>query len=146
MEIRELQAKDRDVFIQMVDDFYHSEAVLHDIPKENILHTADLLIEGTPYAKGYLFEQNGETAGYGQISLTYSNEAGGLCVWVEEVMILPQFRGQGLGHEFFHFLHREFSQAKRFRLEVTKENPRAAKLYEKLGYEPFDYLQMVKEC
>lgn len=146
MEIRELQAKDRDVFIQMVDDFYHSEAVLHDIPKENILHTVDLLMEGTPYAKGYLFEQNGEIAGYGQISLTYSNEAGGLCVWVEEVMILPQFRGQGLGHEFFHFLHREFSQAKRFRLEVTKENPRAAKLYEKLGYEPFDYLQMVKEC
>ena len=51
-----------------------------------------------------LLEQDGETAGYGLLSLKYSHEAGGLELWVEELYVRPAFRGRGLGHEFFAWL------------------------------------------
>ena len=40
--------------------------------------------------------------------------------------------------------HKEEGVA-RFRLEVEEDNTRAAALYERLGYKPLDYKQMIKE-
>ena len=64
---------------------------------------------------------------------------------IDEILILEAYRGKGLGTEFFAFVQQQFPQAKRFRLEVTKENTRATKLYQSLKYESLDYLQMVLE-
>lgn len=141
--IRPVEQKDRQIFVSMIEQFYHSSAVLHPIPSTHGEGTFEELMKDSPYLKAYLFEVDGQPAGYGLLSLTYSNEAGGLAVWVEEVLILEEFRGQGLGSKFFAFLREEFSNAKRFRLEVTRSNHRAAKLYAALGYEELDYLQMV---
>lgn len=52
--IRELKEQDKEQFISMVDAFYHSEAVLHSIPKEYILNTFNEVISGSPYAKAYI--------------------------------------------------------------------------------------------
>jgi GNAT superfamily N-acetyltransferase len=142
--IRELKEQDKEQFILMVDEFYHSEAVLHAIPKENILNTFNEVISGSPYAKVYIFEEQGEIAGYGQISLTYSNEAGGMAVWIEELYILERFRGLGLGSTFLNFIKEEYaSKAKRFRLEICESNKAAEKLYLRKGYTPLDYKQML---
>jgi ribosomal protein S18 acetylase RimI-like enzyme len=85
-------------------------------------------------------------AGYALISLTWSNEAGGISVLLEEAFIAPEYQGQGLGTAFLDFIEREYKDsAKRLRLEVTHSNIRAIRLYEKKGYERFDYLQMVKD-
>jgi ribosomal protein S18 acetylase RimI-like enzyme len=43
------------------------------------------------------------------------------------------------------FMEQEYPSAKRFRLEVSKENTRAIELYRKLGYEVLEYVQMVKD-
>jgi len=41
-------------------------------------------------------------------------------------------------------MEKEYPAAKRFHLEVAKENTRAIDLYKKLGYEVLGYVQMVK--
>ena len=144
--IRELRKEDKDLYISMVKDFYDSEAVLDNIPMENILNTYNEIVSSSPYVKAYLIEEEEETAGYGLISLTYSNEAGGLVVWIEELYIIEKFRGLGLGSKFLNFIETKFSgEAKRFRLEISKTNKSAQRLYLREGYRPLEYLQMVND-
>ena len=144
--IRDLRPEDRAAFLQAVDTFYHSEAVLHSVPRENFETTFDLCLTQNPYARGVAFEVEGQFAGYALLSLSYSNEVGGMVVWLEEAFIHPQYRGHGLGHAFFRWVEQEYGDmAKRYRLEVTHANTRAIALYERLGYEVMDYVQMVKE-
>lgn len=142
--IRELREQDKEQFLTMVDSFYHSDAVLHAIPKEYILNTYNEVISGSPYAKVYILEEQGEIAGYGQVSLSYSNEAGGMVVWIEELFILDKFRGLGLGNTFLDFINKEYAlTAKRIRLELCESNKGAERLYLKKEYTPLDYKQMI---
>lgn len=142
--IRELRVDDKDIFISMVEDFYTTEAVIHNIPTENIINTYNEIIDCSPYVKGYFIEEQDEVAGYGLISLTYSNEAGGLVILIEEIFIIEKFRGLGLGGKFLDFIEKEFSdKAKRFRLEVSKNNKSAERLYFRKGFTTLEYMQMV---
>lgn len=144
--IRYMKPADRDEFIKMANEFYCMPAVLHSVPEENFRHTFEMIMEQSPYAAGMVAEQDGKIAGYSLLALTYSNEVGGLVVWIEELFIKPEYRSSGIGKEFFSFIRREFDQkAKRYRLEVTKDNTRAVKLYRALGYEPLEYLQMIAD-
>jgi GNAT superfamily N-acetyltransferase len=144
--IRELKKEDKDAFVTMARDFYDSAAVLHNIPLENILNTYNAVVSGSPYVKAYIIEDHGETAGYGLVSLTYSNEAGGLVVWIEELYIIQRFRGLGLGSEFLDFIQGKYStEAKRFRLEIAKSNLSVRRLYLKKGFTLLEYMQMVHD-
>lgn len=144
--IREIKAQDKDIFVQMAKEFYKSEAVISEIPTQNILNTFDEVTTNSPYAKAYIIEHDGYTAGYALIGITYSNEAGGLVVWVEEIFIKENYRGLGLGSEFLSYVEQEFGdKAKRFRLEISHDNDSAQRLYERKGYQPLDYMQMVHD-
>lgn len=146
LTFREPAAADMGLLAAMMDEFYHSDAVLHPIPASHYGRTVQELAKGSPYAKAYLFEHDGETAGYALLAVTWSNEAGGVTVWVEEVYVRPQFQGKGIGKAFFTFLHQAWEgKAVRFRLETEAENDGARRLYQRLGYEEFPYLQMVRE-
>lgn len=140
--LRSININDKKEYIEMTKEFYTSEAVLHSIPQEYIETTFDNLVNNTPYAKGYMIEYNGEIAGYVLLAITYSNEVGGKVVWIEEIFIKEEFRGKGIGKNVFGQIKELNKDAKRFRLEVTKENLGAIRLYENLGYENLDYLQM----
>ena len=143
--LRPLTEQDRETFIRLADEFYHSPACLHPVDVENFHRTLDEILSGSPFTKGYLLKQNDQTAGYALVSFTYSNEAGGLVCLVEEAYVTPAFQGNGLGKELCAYLEQEFPEVKRFRLEVTRCNERAISLYKLLGYENLDYLQMIKD-
>lgn len=143
--LRPMTEQDREVFVRLADEFYHSSACLHTVPTEYFHHTLDEILAGSPYAKGYIFEMEGKTAGYALLSFTYSNEAGGLACLLEEAYVIPEFQGCGLGKELFAFAEKEFPDVRRFRLEVTHCNERAISLYRRLGYEELDYIQMIKD-
>ena len=96
------------------------------------------------YAECFIIEYEGAAAGFGLISKTFSQESGGLVVWIEELYIRQQFRSKGLGREFFEFLEKN-RPASRYRLEIEPDNVRARALYERLGFEQLDYMQMVKD-
>ena len=143
--LRPFTAADRTCYLQMAHDFYRTDACDHVIPDSNIEKTADAVLTGNPYSALYLFEENGAVAGYVLLALTWSQEGGGLTVWVDELYLLPQYRGQGLATEMFRQLPELYPNAARFRLEAAPGNQRAIALYRRLGYEMLNYQQFVLE-
>lgn len=144
--IRKMTESDRDLYIEMAEEFYHSDAVLHPIPRAHFEKTAEEALKSGTYAEIYLLEYDGEPAGYGLTARTFSQEAGGQVLWIEELYIREAFRSRGLGREFFSYLEENNKGVlSRLRLEVEADNTRAISLYERLGYEVLDYVQMIKD-
>ena len=141
--IREMTAQDEKRYLDMGQEFYSSNAVLHPIPREIYHKNFQEMLQGSPYIKGYIIEKDGQTAGYMILSFTYSSEVGGMVVLIEELFLHENFRGCGLGTEALDFVRKQFPHADRFRLEVTPDNGGAARLYARKGFEPLDYRQMV---
>ena len=140
---RPITAPDERIYLQMADAFYHSEAVAHPVPPQHYARTFQALMAGTPFAACYIFELEDRIAGYALLALTWSQEAGGLTVWVDELFVLPQFRGRGLGRAFFDALPTLYPSAARFRLEIEPDNHRAEALYRRMGYDFLPYRQMI---
>lgn len=147
MKIRDFTPADRAAVLDMVATFYNSPGVLHKIPAGNFAQAYDEMCGGgSTRLRGLLLEMEGKPAGFCSLSFSYSTEAGGPVVLIEEVYIHPVFRGHGLGSQVFDFIKKEYSgRAARLRLEVAPGNKRAAALYERLGFTALPYTQMILE-
>ena len=131
----------RQDYVNLATEFYKTDAVLGEIPVIYIENTADELLKGSPYTTCYMAIFCGLTAGYVLLSHTYSQEAGGMALWIEELYIKPQFQGKGIGKKLLEYVL-ENNDYKRVRLEVEKENERACNLYKQYGFDFFAYDQM----
>ena len=137
--IREIKSDDKIDFIKMCMDFYNTDGVDHSIPVSNMEKTFNLLMEGLDFAKAYVCEKNNKTAGYILLALTYSNEAGGMVVWLDEIYVKPEYRSQGIGD---FVIEKYKNKIARFRLEITESNIGAKKLYLSKGFKDLSYRQM----
>ena len=145
MTIRKLNQSEKAEVLSMMKVFYASDALLvhpEDAVLEKMLSDA---LRDTPLLTGYGFEVEGTLAGYGMVTRSYSTERGGICVWIEDIYILPQYRGQGIGTAFLQFVERENPGVVRLRLEAEPENEMAMHVYQKSGFEVLGYTQLVKE-
>lgn len=144
--IRKFTENDKAIYLEMAKEFYHSDAVLHPVPDSYLERTMEEALRSDTYVQLYIFESDGEDAGYAMTAKTFSQEVGGYVLWIEEVYIREAFRSKGLGREFFAYVEEQRkSGVSRIRLEVERDNTRAISLYERLGYEVLEYVQMVKD-
>lgn len=142
--IRKIQTSDRQSYIELATQFYNSDAVLHPIDQINIEKTFDEMLRSDCYAEGFVFEYESMPIGYALLAKTFSQEAGGMVIWIEELYVLPQYRSKGIASRFFAFLEEHYP-AKRYRLEIEPENQRAAELYKRMGFKVLPYRQMIKD-
>ena len=144
MHIRRFTRGDRETYLALAAAFYaDSDAVDHPVPAHHAARTFDALMNGTPFADAFLAAEGGKPLGFVLLALTWSNEAGGLTVWIEELLTLPEARGRGVGRALMDKIRQTHPDANRFRLEVTRGNTRAINLYESLGYKVLPYDQMI---
>ncbi len=141
--IRKITANEKQLYLTLATEFYSSPAVLHPVPAAHLERTFLEFTSSDTYAEGYFLCEGETPVGYGLLAKSFSQEAGGKVIWIEELYLRPEARGRGLGREFFAFA--ETLGASRLRLEVEPDNARAIKLYEALGYTPLGYKQYVKE-
>ncbi len=142
--IEKLSNKYKNEYVFMAKEFYSSPAVMHAIPEDYILETYEYLLTDNPYAECYVAIKDEKCVGYMLLAKTYSQEAGGIVYWIEEIFVLSSFRNKGIGKEFFEFLENNVPCA-RFRIEVEEDNINAISLYKKYGFEFIPYKQMIIE-
>lgn len=144
--IRKFQPSDKDIFIEMAIEFYNSPAVMNPIPEVFHYKTFEEIIRSEDYLCGYFFEYENKPAGFCVTAKTYSPEAGGIVIIIEDLYIRPEFRSKGLGSVLFKELEENGDpRLKRLRLEISEDNTRAISLYERLGFKRLPYGQMYKE-
>lgn len=141
--IRKMVRKDKEIIIDMMRVFYASPAVLSNGSEEIFEADVENCVNDSPYLEGFVFEENDEIMGYGMIAKSFSTEFGKPCIWVEDLYLKPEYRGQGVGSKFFEYLDQNFTDCI-FRLEVEEENERAIHVYEKNGFEILPYMEMKK--
>ena len=146
MTIRKLQNTDFDTVLSMMLVFYASDALLIHPSGEVLRKTLTDALADTPYLEAFGFEEDGVLVGYGMVAMSYSTEAGGLCAWIEDIYIEPEYRGKGYGTSFLTFVKERYEgRVTRIRLEAEPENERAMAVYRKAGFEILGYTQLVRE-
>ncbi len=144
--IRKIRKEDKLLYLDMAKSFYSSEAVHHNIPENHLVNTFNELMRSDDYVVGYILEHKNNISGYALVAKTFSQEAGGMVLWIEELYVMPQYRCNGLGHEFFSYLKNSMANTiKRIRLEVEDGNDKAIALYQEIGFKDLPYSQMIKE-
>ena len=134
--IRKFVPEDREDYIRFSTEFYNSSAVDKPVPREHFEQGFDEMMRSDVYVQGYMLVCDGNNVGYCVTMKTYSVEAGGITIWIDELFVLEEYRSKGLGRELF--------KLRRIRLEVELENGRAISLYKKMGFEPAPYDGMWK--
>ena len=117
VNIRPMQQKDREVVAEMMRIFYASPAVLSNGSEEIFAADIENCINDNPYLEGYVFEAGEQLLGYGMVAKSFSTEFGKPCMWIEDVYIRENARGQGLGSRFLQFVGEKYPNAV-LRLEV----------------------------
>ena len=138
-----MKEADRDSVIDMMRRFYASNAVATNGSEEIFKSDVDACVSDNPYLEGYVFDNNDDIVGYGMLAKSFSTEYGKACIWIEDIYIEEEFRGCGLGSEFFDFIEKKYDNCI-FRLEVEEENERALRVYKKNGFEFMPYKEMKK--
>lgn len=144
MKLRKMQESDREIFIVMGNEFYSGPGVLHKVDPAVLERTFNEMVSGSPFLEGYVFELDGKIVGYAELSYSFAPEVGGKSIFIEEIFVMEEYRGQGIGHEFLEFsVSLVQGETRRLRLEATRTNEKAIALYKKFGFEELDYMQMV---
>jgi ribosomal protein S18 acetylase RimI-like enzyme len=142
--IRKINRNDRNIYLELTKRFYETDAVLEPIPEKHRIDTFEELMRSDEYAQCYILESENNVAGYALLSKTFSQEAGGIVVWLEEFYVTDEYRGRGLGKEFLSYMEKNIPAA-RFRLEVEKDNFKAISLYKRAGFSYLPYIQLKKD-
>ncbi len=143
--IRKFMPEDREDYIRFSTEFYNSSAVDKPVPREHFEQGFDEMMRSDVYVQGYMLVCDGNNVGYCVTMKTYSVEAGGITIWIDELFVLEEYRSKGLGRELFKYIEENGDKKlRRIRLEVELENGRAISLYKKMGFEPAPYDGMWK--
>ncbi|QOV18225.1 GNAT family N-acetyltransferase [Blautia liquoris] len=143
--IKKMQENDCDSVLNMVMAFYDSPAVSHTVSKETLTRTFKAAVAGDQGLDGYKLMEGERICGYCYVTEYYACEVGGKNVMIEELYFDPSARNKGYGTEMLNWIFKSYPGAKRYRLEVTDDNPSARRLYERLGFTALDYGQMVRD-
>lgn len=91
---------------------------------------------GDPMAAAWFLCADGARVGYAVLTFGFSIEHGGRDGFIDDLYLLPQARGRGLGTAAMAMLE-EVAAARgvqALHLEVARDNPRAEALYRRRGY------------
>lgn len=141
--IVEYEEKYEAILVELMHEFYHSEAVFQPVADNNFYQTSAVVLKDRSVANIFLVFDSENPVGYTQFSFIYSNEFGGKVIWLDEIYIRDIYQNQGLGSTLIHSIQEQYKdEAKAIRLEIEHGNLSAKKLYTRLGFEEYIYQPM----
>jgi GNAT superfamily N-acetyltransferase len=134
VSIRPLRPADADVFLALVDALADYEKLDRPTPAARERLAADGLGE-RPRFRAFLAELDGRPVAYAITFPTYSSFLALPTLYLEDLFVLPEARGKGVGGALFRFLAAEAVRQGCGRMEwaVLDWNRLAIDFYERLG-------------
>lgn len=121
----------------MMAALYAEDPAAHAVDPAGFRRTIETLVREPAAGRIVLFEECGVPVGYAILIPYWSNEFGGRLIVVDELFVIPERRGRGIGKAFFaHLRATRPMESVGIALEVTPGNARARKLYAALGFSP----------
>lgn len=142
--IRKFVQADKLEILSMMKVFYSSDAVFTSGSEEIFEKDFKTCIENNPYVEGYVFEKDAQILGYAMLAKSFSTEFGKQCIWLEDLYLKYEYRGEGIIPTFIKHVETQYKDCI-LRLEVEDENAHAIHVYEKLGFSRLPYVEMKKE-
>lgn len=143
MTYRKMTQADFDAVLDMMRTFYTSPAVASDGSEEIYRADIEACLDPDMPLTGYVFCRSGACVGYAMTVQSFSTEYGRPCIWIEDLYLRPEARGQGIGRRFFEELAAAHPDAV-LRLEAETENAPAVHLYRSVGFTDVPYLELWK--
>lgn len=141
-KIRKFNKDDKSEVLIMMEEFYHSDAVSTNGSKDIYETDFENCINDLPFLDGYIFVSEDIVLGYAMIAKSFSTEFGKMCVWLEDLYLKKEYRGQNIIPQFLEYI-KETNPNTLFKLEVEKDNSHAVYVYEKCGFSKLPYLEMM---
>jgi GNAT superfamily N-acetyltransferase len=124
---------------ELIKALYQEDPEGKPMTDEKISRTFQQLHHHPDYGRVLVFEREGQLVGYALLINFWSNEYGGIVLSIDELYILPDFRGRGIGTDFIRYLQdNRINNCVALELEVLPYNAKALKLYQKLGFNGTD--------
>jgi GNAT superfamily N-acetyltransferase len=121
--------------LRMMHALYDDGGADTQTEKERFPATIDRLLAEPWRGRIVLFMQQGSVCGYAILIPYWSNEFGGVLLFIDELFVEAKMRGQGVAQAFFAFVEQTRPyDAVALALEVAPRNKRARALYERLGF------------
>jgi ribosomal protein S18 acetylase RimI-like enzyme len=108
----------------------------HPIAPDALERALSAVAQSEPLLHVWMIRMAGRNVGYVALGLGFSIEVGGLDAFLDELYVLPEARGLGLGRAALAFAETQAQRlgVRRLCLEVEHHNARARALYTELGY------------
>ena len=88
ISIREMTAADEGAVMEMVDRFYHSPAVEHEVDPAVLRRSFQAAVDpAEPLIQGLVLEEDGRPVGYHYMCIGYSAEVGGRYLLLDELYL-----------------------------------------------------------
>ena len=123
----------RDVVPLLAIQFREHDIALSD---ETIERAVRGLVDVNGRGRVIAAYEEGRAIGVAVLAYTWTLEHGGLCTWLDELYVIPERRGAGIGTALLHEAMRvaEEDGCLAMDLEVDAEHVRAERLYEREGF------------
>ncbi len=135
IRFRPCSPSDFDIITEFIIHLYDEDPGLIQMTKEKAFNTLDLLSKKSDLGAVLVIEDKEHIIGYCILINYWSNEYGGNILHIDELFIKEDYRSKGIGSQLIYQLAKsKFADAVGLQLEVTPDNARVKKLYEKLGF------------
>jgi ribosomal protein S18 acetylase RimI-like enzyme len=132
--VRPADAADLDLLARLLITQLREHAI--ELPESELRAAAEGLFR-RPQAGRFLVAVEGEkTIGFAALSFLWTLERGGRAAWLDELYVVPERRGAGIGRKLLHAAMEVAAAAgcRAVDLEIDGEHQRAASLYRREGF------------
>ncbi len=131
-----------DMLLDLIRDYYTFDGLLFDALKQRSALSG--LIANSQHGYIWLIELDNAVVGYMAVCFGYSLEFGGRDAFVDEIYLLPEVRGQGIGTQAIQVMIEtcRTNGIQALHLEVSLKNESAVAYYEKSGFERRNFALM----
>jgi diamine N-acetyltransferase len=127
--------RDVPAIVRLAQAFHREIGRREELPAEHVMATLGEMERNRERGSLYVFERDGEAAGYAILVPSWSNELGGMVVAVDEIYVAPAHRRKGVAGDFLGLLVKVAPQGvAAIQVEVDRSNRAAVGLYKALGY------------